>query len=177
MEKQERDKLLTNAMDTYGHYLSRLAYALVKDREKAEDIVQDVFIRYYLQLDQFEGRSSVKTYLYRITVNECRNYFKSWAFRKVEVSKIKNTFLIHKETPEEAYLKQESKNYLADLLNKLPIKYKEVLWLYYYGELSTQEISEILNCSSNTVKTRLARGRKKAQLTMSEEEINRAKEH
>lgn len=103
-------------MDAYGHYLSRLAYALVKDREKAKDIVQDVFICYYLQLDQFEGRSSVKTYLYRITVNECRNYFKSWAYRKVEVSKIKNTFLIHKETPEEAYLKQESKN-----LKELPI--------------------------------------------------------
>lgn len=177
MEKQERDKLLTNAMDAYGHYLSRLAYALVRDREKAADIVQEVFIRYYLHLDQFEGRSSVKTYLYRITVNECRNYFKSWAFRKVEASKIKSNFLIHKETPEEAYLKLENKNYLADLLNKLPIKYKEVLWLYYYAELSTQEISEILNCSSNTVKTRLARGRKKAQLTMSEEEIHRAKEH
>lgn len=175
MEKHERDKLLTNAMDVYGHYLIRLAYTLVKDKEKAEDIVQEVFIRYYLHLEQFEGRSSVKTYLYRMTVNECRNYFKSWAFRKIEVSKLASTFLIYKETPEEAYLKQEDKHYLAALLNKLPAKYKEVIWLHYYAELSVKEISEILNCSSNTVKTRLARGRKKAQLTMSEEEINRAK--
>lgn len=106
MEKQERDKLLTHAMDAHGHYLTRLAYALVKDKEKAEDIVQEVFIRYYLHLDQFEARSSVKTYLYRITVNECRNYFKSWAFRKIEVSKLASTFLIDKESPEDAYLKK-----------------------------------------------------------------------
>ena len=177
MEKQERDKLLTHAMDAHGHYLTRLAYALVKDKEKAEDIVQDVFIRYYLHLDQFEGRSSVKTYLYRITVNECRNYFKSWAFRKIEVSKLASTFLIDKESPEDAYLKQENKSYIAALLNKLPIKYKEVLWLYYYAELSVKEISDILNCSSNTVKTRLARGRKKAQLTISEEETDHVKKH
>ena len=136
-------------MDVYGHYLTRLAYALVKDKEKAEDIVQEVFIRYYLHLEQFEGRSSVKTYLYRMTVNECRNYFKSWAFRKIEVSKLASTFLIYKETPEEAYIKQEDKHYLAALLNKLPAKYKEVIWLYYYAELS---IKEIITIASETIK-------------------------
>ena len=177
MEKQERDKMLTNAMDTYGHYLTRLAYALVKDKQKAEDIVQEVFIRYYLHLDQFEGRSSIKTYLYRITVNECRNYFKSWAYRKIEVSKLASTFLIDKESPEEAYLNLENKSYIAAILNRLPIKYKEVIWLYYYAELSVKEISDILNCSSNTVKTRLARGRKKAQLTISEEEMKHVKKY
>ncbi|WP_400245018.1 sigma-70 family RNA polymerase sigma factor [Niallia sp. JL1B1071] len=141
MEKQERDKMLKNAMDTYGHYLTRLAYALVKDKQKAEDIVQEVFIRYYLHLDQFEGRSSIKTYLYRITVNECRNYFKSWAYRKIEVSKLASTFLIDKESPEEAYLNLENKSYIAAILNRLPIKYKEVIWLYYYAELSVKKLA------------------------------------
>lgn len=60
MEKHEKDHLLIKAMDEYGHYLTRLAYAFVKDEVRAEDIVQEVFIRYYVNLENFEGRSSVK---------------------------------------------------------------------------------------------------------------------
>lgn len=90
MDKQERDRLLTAAMNEYGHYLIRLAYAFVKDQTKAEDIVQEVFIRYYIHLADFEGRSSVKTYLYSITVNECHNYFKSWTYRKTELTERQN---------------------------------------------------------------------------------------
>ncbi|MFT8319702.1 MAG: sigma-70 family RNA polymerase sigma factor [Bacillus sp. (in: firmicutes)] len=176
MEKQVRDQLLVNAMDEYGYYLFRLAYAFVKDKEKAEDIIQEVFIRYYLHLEQFEGRSSIKTYLYRMTVNECRNYFKSWNYRKTELSHIASIFLVNKQTPEEEYLKQESIGYMIELLNKLPQKYKEVLWLHYYAELTVVEIGEVLNCSTNTIKTRLARGRKKARFTLSEEEMEHVKE-
>lgn len=177
MDKQERERLLTIAMDEYGHYLIRLAYAFVKNQTRAEDIVQEVFIRYYIHLADFEGRSSVKTYLYRITVNECHNYFKSWNYRKTELSNLANSLLVNKQTPEDALLKKESNHYGVQLIEKLPIKYKEVLWLHYYAELSVQEIAEVLKCSSNTVKTRLARGREKARLTMSEEEIEYAREH
>ena len=171
LEKQERDRLLIEAMDNYGHYLTRLAYALVKNKEKAEDIVQEAFIRYYLHLDQFEGRSTVKTYLYRITVNECRNYFKSWTYRKTELSNLKSSSLINHNTPENALLQKEDKKLFQELLNKLPLKYKEVLWLYYYADLSVNDISLVLNCSINTVKTRLARGRKRANLTINEEGV------
>ncbi|MET0958737.1 MAG: sigma factor, partial [Psychrobacillus psychrotolerans] len=104
MEKLEKDRLLVNAMEEYGHYLTRLAYAFVKNEGKAEDIVQEVFIPYYINLDTFEGRSSVKTYLYRITVNECRNYFRSWPYRKMELCNLVNNLLAHKQTPEEELL-------------------------------------------------------------------------
>ena len=171
MKKLERDHLLIKAMDDYGHYLNRLAYAFVKDEGKAEDIVQEVFIRYYLNLEKFEGRSSVKTYLYRITVNECHNYFKSWAYRKMELSNLVNNLLTHNRTPEEELLQKEQEKYIAIKVNKLPNKYMEVLWLHYFAELTVQEIGEVLKCSPNTVKTRLVRGRKAAQLTLEEEEI------
>jgi len=177
LNEQDRDQLLTSAMDEYGHYLIRLAYAFVKDVSRAEDIVQEVFIRYYINLDSFEGRSSVKTYLYRITVNECHNYFKSWSYRKTELSSLVGSLLVAKQTPEEEFLKTESSKYVAQLVGELPLKYKEVLWLHYYAELSVNEIGEVLKCSANTVKTRLARGRKMARLTISEEEIEHAREH
>lgn len=177
MNKQERDRLLTAAMDEHGHYLSRLAYAFVKDQAKSEDIVQEVFIRYYINLESFEGRSSVKTYLYRITVNECHNYFKSWSYRKTELSSFVSSLIVNKQSPEEVMLEQEGMASVAKMLDRIPLKYKEVLWLHYYGELSVNGIGEVLNCSPNTVKTRLARGRKIARLTISEEEIYHAREY
>ena len=177
MEKLEKDRLLVIAMEEQGHYLTRLAYAFVKNEGKAEDIVQEVFIRYYINLDIFEGLSSVKTYLYRITVNECRNYFKSWAYRKMELSNLVNNLLSHKQTPEEELLQKEQEEYIAVKINELSSKYKEVLWLHYFAELTVEEIGEVLKCSPNTIKTRLVRGRKAARLTLEEEEIEHARRY
>ena len=177
MNKLERDRLLTEAMDEYGDYLIRLAYAFVKDKTKAEDIVQESFIRYYITLENFENRSSVKTYLYRITVNECKNYFKSWAYRKTEISNFVSSLTVHKQTPEDDMLLEENKKQIAQLVDNLPQKYKEVVWLYYYAELSVKEIGDVLNCSKNTVKTRLARGRKIARLSFNEEDNEHAEEY
>ncbi|MER2107386.1 MAG: sigma factor-like helix-turn-helix DNA-binding protein [Solibacillus sp.] len=53
-------------------------------------------------------------------------------------------------------------------MSKLPVKYREVIWLYYYVELSVLEIADVLDCSVNTVKTRLARGRKLAKISFEE---------
>lgn len=175
MDRQEKDHLLVQAMNEYGHYLIRLAYSFVKDEAKAEDIVQEVFIRYYVNMENFEGRSSIKTYLYRITVNECHNYFKSWSYRKVEISNFFNHLLIHQQTPEDSIIAGEISNELVEAITILPRKYREVLWLYYYAELSVTEIGTILGCSSNTVKTRLVRGRKKVSLTFTEEGFDYAR--
>lgn len=177
MNKLERDRLLTEAMDQYGDYLIRLAYAFVKDKARAEDIVQEAFIRYYITLENFENRSSVKKYLYRITVNECHNYFKSWAYRKTELSSFVQSLTVHKQTPEDDMLLQEDKMQVAHMVDNLPLKYKEVVWLHYFAELSVNEIGVVLNCSANTVKTRLARGRKIARLSLSEEDIEHAREY
>ncbi|WP_033541307.1 sigma-70 family RNA polymerase sigma factor [Planococcus sp. CAU13] len=174
MEKREKDRLLTEAMDEYGHYLVRLAYSFVKERTKAEDIVQDVFIRYYINLDNFEGRSSVKTFLYRITVNECHNHFRSWAHRKIELTNKLSPLLPGKNSAEDMALASEKSSKVADAVARLPLKYREVLWLHYYAELSVKEIGEVLNVSGNTVKTRLVRGRQQAGITFAEEGIDHA---
>lgn len=168
MERQERDRLLLTAMDSYGDYLMRLTYAIVKDEKKAEDIVQEVFIRYYLNLDKFEGRSSVKTYLYRIAVNECHNYFNSWAYRRMEISNLLGNLLVNKDTPEGKVIQKESDDNVAKLIEGLPLKYREVIWLHYYSELTVVEIANVLDCPVNTVKTRLARGRKLARIALEE---------
>lgn len=68
------------------------------------------------------------------------------------------------------YIQREQNQNIAELVSNLPVKYREVIWLYYYVELSVTEIADVINCSANTVKTRLARGRKLAKLTIEESE-------
>ena len=163
-----RDEALQQAMNDYGHYLTRLSYVFVKDFSRAEDIVQNVFIKFYTGYECFEGRSSVKTYLYKMTVNECRNYLKSWAYRKQELT---NTFAhaIHKDSPESHFVTNEGNRELAQTLRKLPTKYREVIWLHYYAELTVIEVAKVLDCTPNTVKTRLVRARKQLGKRLVEE--------
>ncbi len=169
MERHERDRLLVEAMDLHGDYLLRVVYALVKEKTKAEDIVQEVFIQYYIHIDEFEHRSSVKTYLYRIAINRCHNLFKSWHYRKLELSCQVGQLLVSLQNTEEQVLHEELSEELKRLINCLPLKYKEVIWLFYYAEMKVSEVGEVLGCSVNTVKTRLARARKLVKGILGEE--------
>ncbi|WP_156137861.1 sigma-70 family RNA polymerase sigma factor [Sporosarcina sp. ZBG7A] len=169
MERHERDRMLAEAMDIHGDYLLRVVYAIVKDRAKAEDIVQEVFIQYYIHIDEFGHRSSVKTYLYRIAINHCHNLFKSWHYRKLELSHQVGELLVSFQNTEEKVMTEESSDELKRLINRLPLKYKEVIWLHYYAELKVSEVGEVLGCSVNTVKTRLARARRLVKGILKEE--------
>ncbi|KGX91827.1 sigma-70 family RNA polymerase sigma factor [Pontibacillus marinus] len=170
MNVDEKERYLNEAMEQHGDYLKRLIYTYVKDFQKSEDIVQEVFVKFYQNLENFEGRSSIKTYLYRIAVNECNNYLRSWHYRKLEVTekikKIKKRISVEGE-----YIQKEQSQTVAQLVSGLPVKYREVIWLYYYVELTVPEIAEVIKCPANTVKTRLARGRKLAKLTVEESEM------
>ncbi|MDI7743126.1 sigma-70 family RNA polymerase sigma factor [Lysinibacillus fusiformis] len=169
MNADEKERYLNEAMDRHGDYLKQLIYTYVKDLQKTEDIIQDVFIKFYKSLDRFEGRSSIKTYLYRIAVNECKNYFNSWHYRKLEIAEKINLWK-NRESLEAEYIQKEQNQTIAELVNKLPVKYREVIWLFYYVELSVSEIAEVVNCSANTVKTRLSRGRQLARISIEESE-------
>ncbi|QSB11432.1 sigma-70 family RNA polymerase sigma factor [Lysinibacillus fusiformis] len=170
MTPNEKEKLLYEVMNQHGDYLKRLIYTYVKEPQKTEDLVQEVFIKFYKSIDVFGGRSSAKTYLYRIAVNECKNYLKSWHYKKVEVTeKMKNW--LKRDSLELDILQQEQNQSIGQLVNSLPTKYREVIWLHYYVELSIAEMAEVLKCSPNTVKTRLARGRKLAKITIEEGDL------
>ncbi|MBB4825958.1 RNA polymerase sigma-70 factor (ECF subfamily) [Sporosarcina luteola] len=170
MNVEEQEKCLNEAMEQHGDYIKRLIYTYVQDIQKTEDIVQDVFIKFYNSLHRFDGRSTLKTYLYRIAVNESLNYLRSWHHRKIEVRELIET-VKKRFSAEEEFFKQEQKETLQQLIQIMPTKYREVLWLYYYNDLSVAEIAIILKCAPNTVKTRLARGRKLAKLSIEESEI------
>ena len=147
----------------------RIAYLYVQDWLTAEDIVQDTFISYYSKYEQFKERSSLKTYLIRITINKCKDYLKSWRYRKQVLT---NQFFLSKKDPPRLTQKEEQLD-IANAILALPLHLREVIIHYYYNELSIVEVGELLALSDNTVKTRLRRARQllKEQLASDEWEV------
>jgi RNA polymerase sigma-70 factor (family 1) len=156
---QSNDALFEELVDQHGESLIRLAFTYVKDRQVAEDIVQDVFMRAYEKRNDFKGDSTYKTYLFRITVNRSYDYLRSWTYKNTVLSnKIASVFQNGHSAENEMLLNNE-KYILGKEVFALPVKYREVLILFYYQDFNVDEIAELLICSSNTVKTRLRRGR------------------
>lgn len=143
-------------MKNHNDYLLRIAFMFVKDWPAAEDIVQDVFIKYYKEFEQFEERSSLRTYLARMTINKCKDYLRSWRYRKQFLT---NSFSYQTKKDRNRIVEHDEKLELADAVLQLSLKYREVVIYYYYEELSVLEVAQMLSISDNTVKTRLRKAR------------------
>ncbi|WP_342527078.1 sigma-70 family RNA polymerase sigma factor [Chryseomicrobium sp. FSL W7-1435] len=158
MTEDQKNDRLNEAMQEHGDMIKRVIYSYVRDLQKAEDLTQDTFLKFYIGIESFEGRASLKTYLYRIAVNESLNYLKSWHAQKVKFSDKLKIFR-KRASNEDSLLEKEQTSELHKVLESMPLHYRESLWLHYYAELSVNETAEVLGCSPNTVKTRLTRGR------------------
>ena len=157
---------LEQFIKTHGEELLRLAYTYVKNNEAAEDIVQDVLLKAFEQHDQFRGEASYRTYLYRMTINRSTDYLRSWSYKNtILTEKIQKLFKGTKSAEQEVLVLSENRA-LGEAVLNLPVKYREVIILYYYKELKIDEIADMLSCSDNTVKTRLKRGREKLKLVL-----------
>lgn len=142
---------------SHGEELLRLAFTYVKHHQVAEDVVQEVLLTAFEKQAEFRQESSYRTYLYRLTINRCIDYLRSWHHKNIIVSETFRslTSQLTKSTTETL---ADSKT-LGDQILQLPLKYREVLVFYYYKELSIKEIAEVLQISENTIKTRLQRAR------------------
>ncbi|SDN97719.1 sigma-70 family RNA polymerase sigma factor [Halobacillus aidingensis] len=160
MKRRTDKEMLADLMESYGDMVVRIAFTYVKEKQLAEDLAQEVFIRCYQHLHTFEHRSSYKTWVYRITVNHCKDHVRSWSFRnlipfepmKMEKGEEANSII-------EQVLKEEENEVLFQKVLKLTVKLREVIIFYYYEELSVEEVAELLEINVNTVKTRLHRAR------------------
>ncbi|MBS4190394.1 sigma-70 family RNA polymerase sigma factor [Bacillus sp. FJAT-49705] len=144
-------------MFQYTELLIRTAYGYVKDLHAAEDIVQEVFIKFYHQQENYEERGEVKAFLIKMTVNKSKDYLKSWAYKKIL---IQNKFFppAGKRYADELIRKDEQ-TIVEDAIIGLPLKQQEVLIHYYFNEMTIPDIANILSIPESTVKTRLIRGR------------------
>jgi RNA polymerase sigma-70 factor (ECF subfamily) len=145
----------------YGNDVLRTAYMYVKDIHTAEDIFQDVFIKVSQKLSTFEGNSSIKTWIIRITINTCKDYLKSaWNRRVVPMMDYQEDAIIS-ETDYDEVEKQDTKELIKKSVLSLPAKYKDVVLCVYFQEMTITEAAKTLNIAEGTAKSRLSRARQK----------------
>ena len=143
-------------IDQYSDYLYRLTYTYVKDFHVAEEIVQDVFMKFYETEQQYRQEASLKTYLSKIAIHKSYDYLRSWRYRMVVV---KEQFTLISPSIEQKVVQDEQEQQLFSHILTLPIKYREVLIFYYYEQLNVTQIAELLKQPVATIKTRLQRAR------------------
>lgn len=151
-------KLTTKYIDT----VYRLALTRMKNVPEAEDITQTVFLKLYREPKPFASEAHVKHWLIRVTINECNKVFRN-PFRAAEnIADYANTLRF--ETAEQSDL--------FDAVMALSEKYRLPIFLYYYEEYSTAEISKLLKLPVPTVITRLRRGREQLKQHLQEAEYH-----
>ncbi len=159
---QKVEDWLEQVMDQYGNRLTNFAYSYVKDWGRAQEVVQDVFVTCFRKSNELDEIRSLEAWLYRITSNRCKDVLRSTWFKRVTVENHIFQFLrSHEPEPLEQSLQNSRDDQLAAHVLALPVKYREVIVLYYYEELSVPEISERIGVNENTLRTRLKRGREK----------------
>lgn len=160
-------------MIDYGNELVRLAFSYVKDTEIAKDMVQNTFIKCYKNLDLFRFDAQIKTWLYRITINECKDYLKSWNYKMVQVKDfINETARSLSPSTEKTVIDKYNNEEMKENIFSLPKVYREVIYLYYYDSLTTEEIANVLDIPVNTAKTRLRRAKQRLESRIKEAELN-----
>jgi len=146
----------------YQNKLFAYVYRLVGHKEEAEDVLQEIFIKVYKNLNSFEADRKFSSWIYRISHNEAINFLKK--NRKVLVLYYEDDdYLLKKLKTDNNFLKDiittETSQQLKKVLAKLPPKYQEVIILKYLEEKSYEEIAVILHKPINTVGTLLNRAK------------------
>jgi RNA polymerase sigma-70 factor (ECF subfamily) len=143
-----------------------LAARLLGEVEEAKDVAQEVFLQVYKMLGRFEGRSSLKTWIYRIAVNQCHNRRRFWQRRRRDREGPLDERLLAPASPsgrpaspfDEAVRAERARGVQAALL-RLPFEHRSVLVLREVEGLTCAEVSAALGIPEGTVKSRLSRAR------------------
>lgn len=154
-ENMDLELCLNTAIEKYGDMIYRIAVNQMKNRTDADDIFQEVFIKWMRHHEQMQNSEHEKAWLIRVTLNQCKSALGStWNKRKAEWSQEVENTMVYEDQIEEG-------SDLDEVLNKLPERYRSVLHLFYYEELSISEIGNVLQEKESTVRTRLTRARRK----------------
>ncbi len=140
-----------------------LALRMLGDTHKAEDATHDVFLKAFHKRDQFRGEASWRTWLYRITINHCRNLQQTWHNRHVlnnaDESLLENT-TTKADSPLRVLEIKELGQRIQQALDKLPEEYRLLLLLVADEELSYDQVGELTEQSADAVRGKLHRARK-----------------
>ena len=144
-----KNTYLEKIVDKYSDMVYRLAMTRTGKKENSEDVFQEVFLRLSKKMPNFKNEEHEKAWLIRVTINCSKNLLNS-------------AFLRHKsDTEKELTFENEDRHEIYYAVLELPLKYRTIIYLYYYEGYKINEISKILKINENTVKSQLARAREK----------------
>ena len=161
MNTQEKAQALSRLMDAYGDALLRTCFMHLGDRQLAEDAVQEAFLKAFVHLEDFRGESSEKTWLTRIAINTCRSMRRN-AWFNLRRSELSDAL----PAPTGADPADAVDDTLVRAVSRLKPKYREVIVLYYYQEMKTREVAQVLGIPERTVSSRLVRAREALRMTV-----------
>ncbi|MEO8435935.1 MAG: sigma-70 family RNA polymerase sigma factor [Pyrinomonadaceae bacterium] len=148
-----------------------LLYRLTEDAEEARDLTQETFLRAFQSISRFRGDADLKTWIYRIAINQARNRWRWWRRRRRDVhvsldatssqsdQTVGSRLPASEADPEQETLAHERETVLRTALNSLGQSYREAVILRDVEGFSYEEIATTLEISIGTVKSRLSRGR------------------
>lgn len=157
----------------------QLAVNLLDDRDEALDVSQEVFLRVFRTIHRFRGQSSLRTWIYRIAVNQARNRHRFWRRRRrADQVSLEDHVSVHGElvstrqaTPERELAQKELGDRLQRALNNLPFDQRTAIVLREVDGLSYDEIAFSLGVAIGTVKSRLTRARQALRLELREDRV------
>lgn len=152
LRKRQYDEALERLLDLYEQKIFRMAFAMLRDAGRAEEITQDVFLKVWRALPGYDGRAALGTWLHTIARNTClsavrhESYRHTWPITQSSEPAVEGTAPVDVQ--------------LAECLAALPDVQREVITLYYLQEKSVKDVSEVLDLPEGTVKSHLHRARR-----------------
>lgn len=149
--------------EAYSRMVYSVAFTMMKNSTDSNDVMQEVFLKFYQNMDKLTDEAHIRPWLITVTMNTCRNYLRSGWFTRT----------IHREETEEGSYEQDfgEKSDLFYAVMELPAKERVPLHLFYYEGCSTAEIAKLLKMKESTVRVRIMRGREKLKKILKEETV------
>ena len=155
--EEERTDRAGEILDRWGNAILRLAYSYLHNISDAEEVLQDTLIRFMTKAPRFESREHEKAWLLRVAANLSKN--------RIEYNRVRSSDELKEELAAEQH---EDLSFVWDAVKALPVKYREVIHLYYHEGCGTAEIASMLEEKESTVRSRLDRGRERLKSVLKE---------
>jgi len=165
--KEGDEEAFVEAFQLYKDFVYTLAFKLLNDKAEAMDVTQEVFITLFRKVGSFRGESSLKTWLYRVAINQATNRNRWWKRRfrhktlSLQIDSPKIVVQSRSPSPAGECYSRELQRALQKSLQKLPFDQRIAVTLRDLESLTYEEIAELTNTNIGTVKSRIARGRER----------------
>lgn len=170
VEKAQKgdNRAIEKLMRKYRKSVYYMLLKMVKNPGDAEDLTQEAFTKAFTSIERFDATYAFSTWLFRIASNNCIDYIRKKKVQTISIdapidgddgSSIQYDIKDNNLDPNEALLKQQRQKYLQMAIDRLSVKYRKLIELRYYNELSYEEIADELELPLGTVKAQLYRAR------------------